>query len=107
MTRTMEMHVLPWIEDDIAIEIIGKMIADQNRSLISVLDAFESVGLDEDSQEVQNNPDYQYHSQRIIVLQNEIRQIYDGERKGELMEKVNSQYAPYIKGRLKTLKSFA
>ena len=101
----MEMHVLPWIKDDIAIEIIGKMIADQNRSLITILDAFESVGLDEDSREVQANTDYQYHNQRIISLQNEIQQIYRGENKAELIEKVNTQYAPYIKGRLKTLKS--
>ena len=101
----MKMQVLPWVQDDVAIEIIGKMIADQNRLLMSVLDAFESVGLDEDSQEVQNNADYQYHNQRIMALQAEIRKIYKSEGKAELIEKVNTQYAPYIKGRLKTLKS--
>ncbi|GAB4015964.1 hypothetical protein [Spirosoma koreense] len=106
-TRMMEMQVLPWIQDDIAIEIIGKMIADQNRSLIAVLDAFESVGLDEKSHEVQANADYQFHSGRIAALQAEIRQIYRGDNKAELIEKVTNQYAPYIKGRLKTLKSFA
>ncbi|MVM34289.1 hypothetical protein GO755_29935 [Spirosoma sp. HMF4905] len=102
----MEMHVLPWIKDDVAIEIIGKMIADQNRLLINVLDAFESVGFDEDSPEVQANADYQYHNQRIMLLQDEISQIYRRENTPELLEKVNTQYAPYIKGRLKTLKSF-
>ncbi|QDK79473.1 hypothetical protein EXU85_13010 [Spirosoma sp. KCTC 42546] len=101
----MDMKVLPWIKDDVAIEIIGKMIAEQNRLLISVLDAFESVGFDEDSYQVQNNADYQYHNQRIMFLQAEIDQIYQGENKAELIEKVNTQYAPYIKGRLKTLKS--
>lgn len=34
----MEMRVLPWIKDDITVEIIGKMIADQNRSLINIVD---------------------------------------------------------------------
>ena len=83
------------------------MIAEQNRSLVNVLDAFENVGLNEDSQEVQANADYQYHNQRIMQLQGEIRQIYRGDNKAELIEKVDTQYAPYIKGRLKILKSFA
>jgi len=103
----MDKQVFPWIDDDVAIEIIGKMIADQNRSLIAVLDAFENVGFDEDSQQVQANADYQHHNQRIMTLQSEIRQIYRGENKAELIDKVNTQYAPYIKGRLKTIKSFA
>lgn len=103
----MEMQLLPWVKDDIAIEIIGKMIADQNRLLNSVLDAFENVGFDENSQEVQSNADYQFHNQRITLLQGEISQIYRGEGKAELIKKVDTRYAPYIKGRLKTLKSFA
>lgn len=103
----MDGQVFPWIDDDVAIEIIGKMIADQNRSLNNILDAFESVGFDEDSKEVQTNPDYQFHNERIKSLQDEIRQIYRGEGKVELINRVNTQYAPYIKGRLKILKSFA
>ena len=103
----MDAPIFPWIDDDVAIEIIGKMIADQNRLLNSILDAFENVGFDEDSQEVQFNVDYQFHNQRIMFLQDEIRQIYRGESRAELIEKVNAQYAPYIKGRLKTTKSFA
>ena len=95
---------MPWIKDDIAIEIIGKMIADQNRSLLHIVNAFENVGLDEASAEVQANADYQYHSQRIVSLQNEIQQIYRGENKAELIDKVDRQYAPYIKGKLKSLK---
>ena len=103
----MDAPIFPWIDDDVAIEIIGKMIADQNRLLNSILDAFENVGFDEDSQQVQSNVDYQFHNQRIMFLQDEIRQIYRGEGRTELIKKVNTQYAPYIKGRLKTLKSFA
>ncbi len=102
----MDGQVFPWIDDDVTIEIIGKMIADQNRSLNSILDAFESVGLNESSKEVQTNSDYQFHNERVRSLQAEIRQIYRGEGKAELIDKVNNQYAPYIKGRLKPFKSF-
>ncbi len=99
----MDEKIFPWIDDDVAIEIIGKMIADQNRLLNQVLQAFRNVGLGRESNEVQSNQDYQYHSQRIKELNAEIRQIYKGEDRDRLVEKAYSEYAPYIKGRLKIL----
>ena len=101
----MDTNVFPWIDDDVAIEIIGKMIADQNRSLIQVLDAFENVGLDEDSPEVLANADYQFHNERIRTLQKEIQQIYRGQDRDRIMDKAFTEYAPYIKGRMKTHKA--
>lgn len=76
MISTMEMQLLPWIKDDIAIEIIGKMISFQVRSLCDVLDAYRSIGFDENSTEVKQNKDYQYHDQRLSELHAEIQQIY-------------------------------
>jgi hypothetical protein len=101
----MEIQVFPWIDDDVAIEIIGKMIVDQNRSLIGVLNAFKNVGLGRESREVQINQDYQYHSRRIKELNAEIRQIYRGENRDQLIQKAYNDYAPYIKGRMKLLHS--
>lgn len=97
----METNVFPWIDDDVAIEIIGKMIADQNRLLIQVLDAYKNVGLGRESAEVQSNQDYQYHSRRIKELNAEIRQIYRGEDRDKIVNKAFTEYAPYIKGRMK------
>ena len=99
----MDKQVFPWIDDDVAIEIIGKMIAEQVRSLNQVLHAFKNVGLGRESCEVRNNQDYQYHSLRIKELNAEIRQIYRGENRDKLVEKAYTEYAPYIKGRMKLL----
>jgi len=98
----MDMQILPWIKDDIAIEIIGKMIAEQVRQLNFILDAFEQIGLDEDSHEVQSNEDYQYHSGRIRTLYVEVQGIYKGEDKEAILEKADKRYAPYLKGRLQS-----
>ena len=98
----MDMHILPWIEDDIAIEIIGKMIAEQVQRLNEIVDAFESVDMDETDPEVQQNSDYLYHSHRIQALHAEIQQLYRGENKVDILSRVNSEYAPYIKGRFKS-----
>ena len=54
----MKMKLLLWIEDDVVIEIIGKIISFQVRSLYDVLDAYRSIGFDENSEEVKNNKDY-------------------------------------------------
>lgn len=98
----MEMQVLPWIEDDVAIEIIGKMIADQNRSLLNVIEAFKISGFNRNSPEVKANKDYQYHQQRIKELHAEIQQLYKGEERRVLIDKAFNEYAPYIKGRLQS-----
>lgn len=103
----MDTNVFPWIDDDVAIEIIGKMIADQNRSLIQVLNAFKNVGLGRESAEVQSNQDYQHHSRRIKELNAEIRQIYRREDRDAVVNKAFTEYAPYIKGRMKLLHSVA
>lgn len=34
----------PWIKNNIAIEIIGRMIAEQVQRLNSILDVFEQIG---------------------------------------------------------------
>lgn len=39
----MGMHLLPWIKDDIAIEVIGKMIAEQNEQLF-VVEEYKQAG---------------------------------------------------------------
>lgn len=98
----MDMQILPWIKDDIAIEIIGKMIAEQVQRLNEIVDAFELVDMDEADPEVQQNSDYLYHSQRIQALNAEIQQLYRGENKVDILRRVNNEYAPYIKGRFKS-----
>jgi uncharacterized protein YecE (DUF72 family) len=100
----MEMQVLPWIKDDVAIEIIGKMISFQVRSLYDVLNAYRSVGFEVDSLEVKSNKDYQYHDQRIKELYAEIQQIYYNQNKDAIINKAYNEYAPYVKGRYQAKK---
>ncbi|MBD2754228.1 hypothetical protein [Spirosoma validum] len=100
----MEMQLLPWIEDDIVIEIIGKMISFQMRALHHITDAYRNAGLGENSQEVQANTDYKYHCQRISELQAEIQRIYNGENRSAVIEKAYNEYAPYVKGKYQAMR---
>lgn len=94
----MEMQLLPWIEDDVAIEIIGKMISYQMRSIYQIAEAYRCVGYEEHSDALQQNVDYWYHCQRIEEFQNEIGQLYHGENRDALIAKATNEYAPYLKG---------
>lgn len=93
----MEMQLLPWIKDDIAIEIIGKMIAEQMRQVHKLADEYERKGYSYDSQEIKNDPEHQQLIMRIEEFQAEIKQIYTGEGLEELYKKVDEVYAPHIK----------
>ena len=101
----MEIKLLPWIEDDVAIEIIGKMISFQMRSLYGVVEAYKNVGVDYNSEEVEQNKDYQYHSQRIGELHSEIEQIYSGEDRDAVIKKAYEEYAPYVKGKYQAMRT--
>ena len=93
----MEMQLLPWIKDDIAIEIIGKMIAEQTEQLYVVAAEHQQAGFTYDSQQVQTDPRYQQATKRIDEFRSEIDRIYRGERVDEVHEKVDREYVPYLR----------
>ena len=95
----MEMHILPWIKDDIAIEIIGKMIAEQMQQVYKLVADYERKGYSHDSQEVMNDPEHQQLIMRIGEFKAEIDQIYAGKLLEELYKKVDEVYAPHLKKR--------
>ena len=92
----MEMQVLPWIKDDIAIEIIGKMIAEQTKQLYKLVEEYKQAGLNYDSAEVAKDIRYQQLMVMIGEFKKEIDQIYNGEGLAELYKKVDQEYVPHL-----------
>ena len=92
----MEMQLLPWIKDDVAIEIIGKMIGEQVAQLYQLADDFKRAGYAHDSQELLTDPRYQQLMTKIGDFKNEIDQIYDGDRLDEIHRKVDEEYVPHL-----------
>ena len=95
----MEMHVLPWIKDDVAIEIIGRMSAEQVEQLYELLADYKQAGFEQDSQEVSNDSRYQQLMNRIGEFRAEIDQIYEGSNLEELHRKVDEEYVPHLNRR--------
>lgn len=93
------MQLLPWIKDDIAIEIIGKMIAEQVEQVYQLVDTFEQAGFSHDSQEVVSDPHYLQLMARIGDFKAEIDQIYDGHQVEEIHKKVDEEYVPHLNRR--------
>ena len=92
----MEMQLLPWIKDDIAIEIIGKMIGEQVEQLYQLLNEFDLAGFDRDEPEVLSHPKYQQIMKHIGDFKAEIDDIYAGVGLEELYKKVDRIYVPYL-----------
>ena len=93
----MEMQVLPWIKDDVAIEIIGKMIAEQTAQVYKLVEEYKLAGFSYDSQEVLADARYQQFMKRIGDFKQEIDQIYDGNGLDDLYKKVDEEYVPHLK----------
>lgn len=92
----MEMQLFPWIRDDIAIEIIGKMIAEQTEQLYKLIADHKKTGLEDDSQELLTDLRYQKTLKAIDTFRREIDQIYNG-APDELYQKIDQVYVPYLK----------
>jgi ABC-type phosphate/phosphonate transport system ATPase subunit len=88
-----------WVEYDVALEIIGKMIAEQVEGLNKLLDLFEGLGFSINESVVVNDKDYKQYVQRIRELNAEIDKIYRDENLVELLQKVQNVYAPYLKAK--------
>ena len=86
-----------WVKGDVAIEIIGKMIAEENGKLNQLLDSFEEKGIDEEDELVQNDHRYKSMIQQLDAYDDEIQAIYNGENTASIFDKVTRVYAPYIK----------
>ena len=86
-----------WVEYDIAIEVIGKMIAYQNRQRNDLLDTLERLGFDKDTPELLSEEKYLRHTNRMHELKAEIDLIYSGKDVSNLFVKVKTVYAPFLK----------
>ena len=93
----MEMQLLPWIKNDVAIEIIGKMIGEQVSLLNKHVGPLLEASFEPDDTVIVDDPIYKEFMQRIIAYKQEINQIYKGENLEELHQKVDEEYAPYLK----------
>jgi hypothetical protein len=83
-----------WLPTDIAIEIIGKMIAEQFSGLDKMMQEYENAGLEE---ELLAEPAYIDYKAKIKFYNQEIRQLYNGQNVQTILAKVDNEYAPYIK----------
>lgn len=93
----MKMQMLPWINDDVAIEIIGKMIAEQTEQVHKIVAEYSKKGVAHDSQEVTSDCRYRETVERINDLRREIDQIYNGEGLSELYKKVDEVYVLHLR----------
>lgn len=84
-----------WLNIDIAVEIINRMIAEQMKGLQEFCFPYEKAGISYD--EYKNDSEYQAYMCKIKDLKNEIRQLYKGENIEKTLNKVENEYAPYIK----------
>lgn len=86
-----------WVEGDVAIEIIGKMIAEENERLNGLLDSFERQGIAEEDEVVQQDERCLSMIRQLDAYDDEIQAIYAGENTAEIFKKVMTVYAPHIK----------
>ena len=84
-----------WLNIDIAVEIINRMIAEQMKGLHKFCSLYEYAGISYD--EYKNNSEYQAYINQIKSFRNEINQLYKGENMENILNKVENDYAPYIK----------
>ena len=84
-----------WLNIDIAVEIINRMIAEQMKGLHEFCSPYEDAGISYD--EYKNKSDYQAYMIQIKKFRHEIKQLYKGENIEETLNKVENEYAPYIK----------
>ncbi len=84
-----------WLNIDIAIEIINRMIAEQMKGLHEFCSPYEYAGISYD--EYKNDSIYQAYTNQIKSFRNEINQLYKGENMENIFNKVENEYAPYIK----------
>ncbi len=94
--NAMDMKILPWIQDDIAIEIIGKMIAEQTEQIYAVYAEYRQAGFDFNSNVAEQDSRYLEAMKRIGEFKSEIDRIYNGECVDELYEKVDREYVPHL-----------
>lgn len=92
----MDMQILPWIKDDIAIEIIGKMIAEQTEKLHIVAAEYRKAGFSFDSGELKADAIYQEAMGKISDFKREVNQIYDGDQVEKLYQKVEGEYVTHL-----------
>ena len=93
----MDMQILPWIRDDIAIEIIGKMIAEQTEQIYAVYAEYRQEGFDFKNNVAEKDPRYVEAMERIGEFKREIDQIYTNENVRELHEKVEREYVSHLR----------
>lgn len=84
-----------WLNIDVAIEIINRMIAEQMKGLHKFCSPYEYAGISYD--EYRNDSECQAYISKINDFKNEIRQLYKGENIEKILNKVENDYAPYIK----------
>lgn len=92
-----------WVEGDVAIEIIGKMIAEESRRLDDLLLTYDAAGIYEDDDLVQTNEDYQSSTAKLDQFHAEIDAIHAGKDLEFIFKKVQQEYAPYIRERYNSL----
>jgi hypothetical protein len=86
-----------WVEYDVAIAVIGKMIAEYNQRRNSLLDEYDHAGFDERDEEVQSDKNYIQLTNRILELRNEINMIYKGQNLETLLAKIKNEYGPFLR----------
>lgn len=88
-----------WLSSDIAIEVIGRMVAEQMSLLYTLLNEYRAAGIESDDERVLHDVRYQKYDKRLAELHGEIDDIYKGVNKQEIFDRVEQVYAPYIKNK--------
>ena len=84
-----------WLNIDIAVEIINRMIAEQMKGLHEFCSPYEMAGID--YEEYNKDSQYQAFMSKIKDFRSEIKQLYKGKNIEKTLSKVENEYAPHIK----------
>lgn len=86
-----------WLNIDIAVEIINRMIAEQMKGLHEYCYPLEQIVTS--VEEYEQDSEYQKYIVQIKKFRKEITQLYKGEDLENILDRVENDYAPYIKNR--------
>ena len=85
-----------WVKGDVAIEIIGKMIAEEMAVIHRLSAEYNENGVSVDDSAIQEDTEYKASKAKIRQYQQEIQAVYKDADSSLVIQKATAIYAPYL-----------
>lgn len=89
------------MEYDIALEIVGNMVAEQIERVSELTASYSHMGFSINDSALLSDENYKHCTQRISELNAELKLLYSAENIDELLVKIQTVYAPYLKAKIR------